>query len=118
MKLPAPGHDCLYLRFWRSAWKYRERGYRYCYWDNGTILANLAATANTLGLPAEVVAGFVDAEVDALLGLESGSEASFFLVPIGERHAAPLASANALRLIPVRWEWNGAPSTRRHARCT
>ena len=86
--------------FWRSAWKYRERGYRYCYWDNGTILANLAATANTLGLPAEVVAGFVDAEVDALLGLESGSEASFFLVPIGEGHAAPLASANAPAIDP------------------
>ena len=70
--------------FWRSAWKYRERGYRYCYWDNGTILANMAATATALGLPMEVVAGFVDAEVDALLGLESGSEASFFLAPIGE----------------------------------
>lgn len=27
--------------FWRSAWKYRERGYRYCFWDTGTILANL-----------------------------------------------------------------------------
>ena len=74
--------------FWRSAWKYRERGYRYCYWDNGTILANMVATANALSQPAEVVAGFVDADVDALLGLESGSEASFFLVPIGEGNSA------------------------------
>ena len=48
--------------FWRSAWKYRERGYRYCFWDNGTILANMTATANALGHPAEVVAGFVDSE--------------------------------------------------------
>ena len=77
--------------FWRSAWKYRERGYRYCYWDNGTILANMAATANALGQPAEVVAGFVDAEVDALLGLQSSSEASFCLVPVGEGSAAPAA---------------------------
>ena len=77
--------------FWRSAWKYRERGYRYCYWDNGTILANMIATANDLGHPAEVVAGFVDADVDRLLGLESGSEASFFLVPIGEGNSAPPA---------------------------
>ena len=75
--------------FWRSAWKYRERGYRYCYWDNGTILANMTATANALGHPAEIVAGFVDSEVDALLGLESSSEASFCLVPIGSGSAAP-----------------------------
>ncbi len=77
--------------FWRSAWKYRERGYRYCYWDNGTILANMTATANALGQPAEVIAGFVDAKVDALLGLESSSEASFCLVPVGAGDAAPKA---------------------------
>ena len=77
--------------FWRSAWKYRERGYRYCYWDNGTILANMTATANALGLSSEVVAGFVDGEVDALLGLESSSEASFCLVPIGGGDPAPPA---------------------------
>ena len=77
--------------FWRSAWKYRERGYRYCYWDNGTILANMTATANALGQPAEVVAGFVDAKVDALLGLESSSEASFCLIPVGSGAAAPKA---------------------------
>ena len=77
--------------FWRSAWKYRERGYRYCYWDNGTILANMTATANALGQPSEVVAGFVDAEVDHLLGLESGSESSFFLIPVGRGNSAPAA---------------------------
>ena len=75
--------------FWRSAWKYRERGYRYCYWDNGTILANMTAAASALGQPAGVVTGFVDAEVDSLLGLESGSEATFCLVPIGDGSAAP-----------------------------
>ena len=75
--------------FWRSAWKYRERGYRYCYWDNGTILANMTATASALSLPTEVVAGFVDSDVDALLGLESSSEASFCLVPIGSGSPAP-----------------------------
>ena len=77
--------------FWRSAWKYRERGYRYCYWDNGTILANMSATANALGQRAEIVAGFVDAEVDALLGLESSSEASFCLVPVGSDFPTPAA---------------------------
>ncbi len=77
--------------FWRSAWKYRERGYRYCYWDNGTILANMTATANAMGLNSEIVAGFVDADVDYLLGLEPSSEASFCLVPVGSGSAAPPA---------------------------
>ena len=53
--------------FWRSAWKYRTRGYRYCFWDNGTVLSNLLAVSHSLGLPASVVAGFVDDEVDRLL---------------------------------------------------
>ena len=75
--------------FWRSAWKYRERGYRYCYWDNGTILANMTATSNALGQTAEVVTGFVDSEVDALLGLESSIEAAFCLVPVGSGDPAP-----------------------------
>ncbi len=77
--------------FWRSAWKYRERGYRYCYWDNGTILANMTATANALGQESELVAGFIDAQVDSLLGLVPSSEASFFLVPVGRGNAAPPA---------------------------
>jgi SagB-type dehydrogenase family enzyme len=80
--------------FWRSAWKYRERGYRYCYWDNGTIVANMTATANALGEPAHVVAGFVDAEVDSLLGLESSSEASLCLVCIGGGAAVPPAASH------------------------
>src|SRR5207302_7754169 len=29
--------------FWRNAWKYEERAYRHCFWDLGTILANLLA---------------------------------------------------------------------------
>ena len=81
--------------FWRSAWKYRERGYRYCFWDNGTIVANMLAAANALGQPAELVAGFADAEVDALLGLDSEREAAFCVVPIGAGNAAPPAAAVA-----------------------
>jgi SagB-type dehydrogenase family enzyme len=31
--------------YWRNAWKYQARTYRHCFWDNGTILANLLAVA-------------------------------------------------------------------------
>jgi len=70
--------------FWRSAWKYRTRGYRYCFWDNGTVLANLLATTTSLGLPARVSAGFVDADLDQLLGVDSEQEASTCLVALGQ----------------------------------
>lgn len=69
--------------FWRSAWKYRARGYRYCWWDNGTILANLLAATHALGQPAQLSVGFADAEIDALLGLDSPGEATTCVVSIG-----------------------------------
>ena len=74
--------------FWRSAWKYRTRGYRYCFWDNGTVLANVLATANSLGQPARVMAGFVDRDVDQVLGVDSEQEASTCLVPLGRAAGA------------------------------
>ncbi len=77
--------------FWRSAWKYQARSYRYCFWDNGTMGANLLAVAAAMRLPTKVLMGFVDDQVDHLLGLDGQREASLCLVPIGpagERQAA------------------------------
>ncbi len=69
--------------FWRSSWKYRSRGYRYCHWDAGTVGANLLASAAASGLPGKVVAGFSDSVVDRLVGADGRNEASLFLVPLG-----------------------------------
>jgi SagB-type dehydrogenase family enzyme len=69
--------------FWRSAWKYRARSYRYCFWDNGTIVANVLAAATAAGLPARVLMGFIDAQVNHLLGLDGHREASTCLAPLG-----------------------------------
>ncbi len=75
--------------FWRSAWKYRIRSYRYCFWDAGTILANtLAAARGGAGLPARLVTAFVDDQVNTLLGLDQEREAALCLVPIGIAGAA------------------------------
>ena len=85
-----PASLVLSTNFWRSAWKYRLRSYRYCYWDAGTILANLLATASATGLAAQVVAGFVDEEVNRLLGLESDQEAAVCVVPLGAPRDNPV----------------------------
>src|SRR5258708_4007087 len=69
--------------YWRNAWKYQARTYRHFGWDNGTMLANLLAVATALGLPAQVVCGFVDADVNHLLDVNPQREVTFSLVALG-----------------------------------
>jgi SagB-type dehydrogenase family enzyme len=69
--------------YWRNAWKYQARAYRHFGWDHGTLLANMLAVSAASGLPAEVVLGFVDAQVNQLLDLDTRREVSWCLVPIG-----------------------------------
>ncbi len=84
--------------YWRNAWKYQSRTYRHFGWDSGTLLANMLAVTTASGLPAEIVLGFVDAEVNGLLDLDTRREVSFCLVPIG--HASE-SSLPASREAPV-----------------
>jgi SagB-type dehydrogenase family enzyme len=79
--------------YWRNAWKYQARTYRHFGWDNGTLLANLLAVATALGLPAEVVCGFVDATVNGLLDVDPEREVAFSLVALG--HDSEPSSQNA-----------------------
>ncbi len=74
--------------FWRSTWKYRARGYRYCFWDTGTIAANLLAAAATEDLSAEVITAFVDSELEKLLGIDGEREGVTAMVALGDDAAA------------------------------
>jgi SagB-type dehydrogenase family enzyme len=76
-------------QWWRNAWKYRARTYRHAFWDSGTILANLLATAHAAGHRAEAVMGFADQPVVDLLGVDPDAEAPLELVPVGSGDAAP-----------------------------
>ncbi len=75
--------------YWRNAWKYQARTYRHFGWDNGAILANMLATATALDLPARVVMGFVDQDVNHLLGLDTDREVAFSMVSLGRTSAPP-----------------------------
>jgi SagB-type dehydrogenase family enzyme len=68
---------------WRNGWRYGERAYRHAFWDSGTILANLLAVATAHGLPATVLAGFVDRSVNRLLDLDGQKEVALAVVPLG-----------------------------------
>lgn len=78
--------------FWRNAWKYQARAYRHCFWDTGTILANLLALAAAYHLPHKVVLGFVDDVIIDLLGLDADREVTLALIPLGETSGTPAAS--------------------------
>jgi SagB-type dehydrogenase family enzyme len=103
--------------YWRNAWKYQARTYRHFGWDNGTLLANLLAVATALGMPAEVVCGFVDEDVNRLLGIDSEREVTFSLVALGHRSDLPRQSPPAitdlhLETVPVSGREIDYPSMR------
>jgi SagB-type dehydrogenase family enzyme len=54
--------------FWREAWKYGERAFRYCQHDIGHALAALSFSANLLGWKVTWLNGVSDEEIARLLG--------------------------------------------------
>jgi SagB-type dehydrogenase family enzyme len=92
--------------YWRNAWKYQARTYRHFGWDNGTLLANLLAVATALGMPAKVICGFVDADVNRLLDVDPEREVAFSLVALGHvaalgQQLLPKLSAHHLESVPL-----------------
>ncbi|MGH8012452.1 MAG: SagB/ThcOx family dehydrogenase [Candidatus Binataceae bacterium] len=91
--------------FWRSAWKYGARAYRYCFWDAGTILANLIAAARAEGVAAEIITTFADSEIELLLGVDGEREGIVCMVPLGRtvpaHDATPVLRPLSLETIPL-----------------
>jgi SagB-type dehydrogenase family enzyme len=69
--------------YWRNTWKYQARGYRHLFWDSGTMLANFLAVGAALGAAPRLLTGFVDDEVNRLLGLDAEREAVLELLSVG-----------------------------------
>ncbi|HUY29181.1 MAG TPA: SagB/ThcOx family dehydrogenase, partial [Candidatus Binataceae bacterium] len=85
--------------FWRSAWKYRARAYRYCFWDAGTMLANLFAAAAAQRIDAGIVTAFKDSELELLLGLDPDREGAVAMVGIGAG-GTPAATSPVVEAFP------------------
>ncbi|RAL48972.1 hypothetical protein DM860_001292 [Cuscuta australis] len=56
--------------FWREAWKYGERAFRYCNHDVGHAIAAVAMAAAGLGWDVKVLDGLGYAELEKLMGLD------------------------------------------------
>ena len=91
--------------YWRNTWKYQARGYRHLFWDSGTLLGQLLAVARALDVPARVVTGFVDAQLNGLLGLEAEKESALVVVPLGAAVASaaapPVITTLAPEIVPL-----------------
>ena len=72
---------------WRNSWKYQSRSYRHWFWDTGVIVANLLAIGESMGHDIRLTLGFVDDQVNNLLGLETHKEASVLIASVDIAHS-------------------------------
>jgi SagB-type dehydrogenase family enzyme len=91
--------------YWRNTWKYQARGFRHLFWDSGTMLANVLAAGRALDAAPRVDVGFVDDQVNHVLGLDGARETALELVGVGPRgmpapDPGPLPSI-ALATVPL-----------------
>jgi SagB-type dehydrogenase family enzyme len=88
--------------FWRNAWRYQGRAYRHVYWDLGTTLSNVLAVAASSDVPATLVLGFAEDDVNRLLDVDGARESAVCLVALGRDSAPPMAPAAAPLGLPTR----------------
>jgi nitroreductase len=60
--------------FWREAWKYGERAFRYCQHDLGHAVAAVQLSAARLGWQVQVLTDWADHEIATLLGLDRAAD--------------------------------------------
>ena len=93
--LPSPA-IVLSSRFFRSAWKYRDRAYRYCLLDGGHLAENLMLSAQCLGLSMGLDIDFDDDRMNGYLGLDGRTESALMVLPLGSeapRGLSPVGEA-------------------------
>ena len=73
--------------FYRTKWKYRERGYRYVLLDTGHAAENLTLTARALGLGSYSIGTFLDDGINGMLGIDGIKEAVVYINAIGKKAA-------------------------------
>jgi SagB-type dehydrogenase family enzyme len=88
--------------FFRSAWKYRARAYRYHLLDTGHVVENLSLALKALNLPFSLTYDFDDAAVNRFLGLNEEKEVALAIVDVpggrgtsleSEEPASPLSAS-------------------------
>jgi len=71
--------------FWRTRFKYGQRGYRFALLEAGHVVQNALLAAAACGLPSLPVGGFYDRDLDRVLDVDGLDEASLYVVLLGGR---------------------------------
>ena len=83
--------------FNRSAWKYRDRAYRYVLIDGGHLLCNLVFALNSANLTHEIAYDFCDHKINRLLEIDEEKEVCLACVHV----LTPLGSLKKEGLISI-----------------
>jgi SagB-type dehydrogenase family enzyme len=71
--------------FWRTRFKYGQRGYRFALLEAGHLVQNIVLAATALDLASLPVGGFYDRALADLLMIDGINEAPLYVVPLGAR---------------------------------
>lgn len=69
--------------FYRTKWKYHERGYRYVLLDTGHLAGNLMLMAKALGLGSYSIGTFIDDKINEMLDIDGLKEAVVYINAVG-----------------------------------
>jgi len=86
--------------FWREAWKYRDRAYRYCCHDLGHAMISVLLAARTLGLPGGAITHFADARLTHTLGLTGSDEAPMIFLVFPRDGVSARSPSGLAELLP------------------
>lgn len=78
----APASIILTAEWYRSSWRYRERGYRRALLDTGHVAGNLELAAAAEGRTAVLLADFRDDLFERLLGVDAATEGPLVVAPL------------------------------------
>ncbi len=71
--------------FWRTRFKYAQRGYRFALLEAGHVVQNLLLCATAFGFGSVPLGGFYDRQVSRFLSIDGVNEAPLYVVCIGRR---------------------------------
>jgi SagB-type dehydrogenase family enzyme len=71
--------------FWRSRFKYGQRGYRFALLEAGHLAQNVLLAAEALDLGAAPIGGFYDRQLAEFLEIDGVNEGPLYVIPIGSK---------------------------------
>jgi SagB-type dehydrogenase family enzyme len=109
--------------YWREAWKYGMRAWRYCQHDCGHAIAAVSYAATALGWQIRLVSSVADDVIASLLGLDRSAdfesaemEAPDALLWLSDREARPDLARLLDALGNARWHGRANRLSREHVR--